>query len=206
LPAALKKLLKQRVSCRRFSSEPLALAHLGALLHAGYGVIGRAVVNGRKFDHRPVPSAGALYPMHIFVLVRAVAGADMGTYRYDPAARRLTPVGARPADATIAAIFLDQPYVSTASAIIVAAAELGRPLERYADRGYRYVLFEAGHVAQNIAVCAAATGVGNLQIGGFLDDHLTTVLRIDGRTTVPLYAAAVGYPGSEDPAVVRCTE
>ncbi len=153
-----------------------------------------------------MPSAGACYPLHIFVLVRTVAGADRGTYRYEPDGHQLIPVGVRPGDTTTAMLFLDQPYVSTASAIIVIAAELGKTLERYADRGYRYVLFEAGHVAQNIALCAAATGVGTLQIGGFLDGHLAAVLQIDGAAVVPLYAAAVGYPGSEDAAVVRCIE
>ena len=206
LTPPLSKMLDLRASCRRFSPEPLAIAHLGALLHAGYGVIGKADVNDLEFDHRPVPSAGALYPLHIFVLVRAVAGAKLGTYHYDPSTHQLTPVGARPDDATIATMFLAQPYVATASAIIVMAAEMGKTLERYADRGYRYVLFEAGHVAQNIALCAAGTGVGNLELGGFLDGQLASVLQIDDAAVVPLYAAAVGYPGREDPAATRAAE
>lgn len=206
LPPSLRKMLDLRVSCRRFSPEPLAIAHLGALLHAGYGVLGKAAANGVEFDHRPVPSAGACYPLHIFVLVRTVAGADRGAYRYDPDAHRLTPMGARPDDATTAILFLDQPYVASASAIIVMAAEMGKTLERYADRGYRYVLFEAGHVGQNIALCAAATGLGNLEIGGFLDGQLAAVLQIGGPVVVPLYAAAVGYPGSEDPWETRSVE
>lgn len=205
LPSPLSKMIDLRFSCRRFAQEPLAIAHLGALLHAGYGVIGKAVVNGVEFNRRPVPSAGARYPLHLFVLARAVAGADLGTYCYDPVSSRLDPVGARPDDTAIAKIFLDQPYVATASAIIVMAAEMGRTLERYQDRGYRYTLFEAGHVAQNIALCAAAIGVGNLEIGGFLDEDLGAVLQIDNRIDA-VYAAAVGYPGSNDPGIARTVE
>lgn len=206
LPPSLSKMFDQRVSCRKFSPKPLAAEDLGALLHSGYGVVGKAVLNELEFDHRPVPSAGASYSMQIFVLVRSVAGAKVGTYRYDPPTRRLAPVGARPDDAVIAEMFLGQRYVATASAIIVIASELGKILPRYGNRGYRYALFEAGHVAQNIALCAAATGVGNLQTGGFLDSHLVSLLQIDPAAVVPLYAAAVGYPASQDPAVVRSPE
>jgi SagB-type dehydrogenase family enzyme len=206
LPPSLAKMFSKRVSCRKFSVKHLTADDLGAMLHSGYGVLGKAVVNDVEFDHRPVPSAGATYSMQIFVLVRSVAGAEAGTYRYDPPTRRLNPVGARPDDAVIAEIFLGQRYVASASAIIVIASELGKALQRYGDRGYRYALFEAGHVAQNIALCAAATGVGNLQTGGFLDSHLASLLQIDPAAVVPLYAAAVGYPASEDPIVVRSLE
>jgi SagB-type dehydrogenase family enzyme len=206
VPESLDKAIRARASCRRFCPDPLAISDLAALLHSSYGVVGTATVNGFDFDHRPVPSAGARYPLHLFVLARSVDGLGAGAYRFDPSNRTLNPTGLRPDDPAIATVFMGQSYVATASAIIVIAADVGKTLERYADRGYRYVLFEAGHVAQNIALCAAMSGVGTLEIGGFLDEDLAVVLGLDGPWTVALYAAAVGYLASDDPAVTRSVE
>lgn len=203
VPESLAGALGRRASCRRFCPDPLAMSDLAALLHTGYGVFGRASVSGFDFDQRPVPSAGARYPLHLFVLARSVEGLGAGAYHYDPSHRTLNLTGLRPDDAAVASLFLGQSYVATASAIIVIAADVEKTLERYADRGYRYVLFEAGHVAQNIALCAALTGVGNLEIGGFLDEDLAVVLGLDGAWTVALYAAAVGYQATDDPAMTR---
>jgi SagB-type dehydrogenase family enzyme len=172
------------------------------MLHTGYGVLGDARAGGTMFKHRPVPSAGARYPLDLYVLARSLEGTDPGAYRYEAERGELVPVGSRPDDGAIAEIFIDQPYVASASAILMITAQLALTFERYGDRGYRYVLFEAGHVAQNIALCAAASGIGNLEIGGFLDDRVSELLGLSN-SDVPLYGAAVGYPQSSDPAVTR---
>jgi SagB-type dehydrogenase family enzyme len=203
LPESLGAAFDRRASCRRFCPDPLAIGDLAAILDAAYGIVGRANVNGLDFDHRPVPSAGARYPLHLHVLARGVEALPAGAYRYDPSDRTLGPTGPRPDDAAMATLFLGQTYVATANAIIVTVADVGETIDRYADRGYRYVLFEAGHVAQNIALCAASLGVGTLEIGGFLDEALAVALDLDGAWRVALYAAAVGYPASDDPAIMR---
>jgi SagB-type dehydrogenase family enzyme len=199
---SFEQLLARRVSCRRFSTRPLSLADLVGMLHAGYGVLGDALAGQTTFKHRPVPSAGARYPLSLYVLARSLDGADRGVYRYEAERCELVAVGSRPDDGAIAEIFIDQPYVASASAILMITAQLALTLERYGARGYRYVLFEAGHVSQNIALCAAASGIGNLEIGGFLDDRISGLLGLS-HSEVPLYGAAVGYPESSDPAVTR---
>ena len=179
------------------------MTDLAALLDAAYGELGVAETNGHQFVHRPVPSAGARYPLHLFVLVRDVDDVEQGVYRYDVSTRTLHPTGPRPGDQALAQIFLDQPYVAGVPAIVMLAGHLALTLERYASRGYRYVLFEAGHVAQNIVLSAAALGLGSLTIGGFYDAALARILAIDGTTFPPLYGVALGHLGSEDPAIAR---
>ena len=186
LPDVLIGMLQRRFSCRSFASTPLEAERLGDLLHAGYGVLesreradGDAPLAARA-PQRMVPSAGACYPLHLYVLARSVAGVDPGAYYYDPRAHGLIQVGSRPHDRAIAEVFLQQPYVASAAAILVMTAELEATASRYADRGYRYVLLEAGHVAQNIALCAAAEGIGNLDLGGFLDGPLAQALQLQG--------------------------
>lgn len=194
-PQTLKDILVARESCRRFSEGPLSTEHLAALLHCGYGIIGQAVMGDLEFPHRPVPSAGAAYPLHLYALCRSVEGIDQRIFYYEPDSV-LRPVNARPSDNAISRLFLDQVYVGAAAAIIVIAAEWDKTMRRYLDRGYRYVMFEVGHVAQNIALCAAALHLGCLSTGGFEDLELAAMLGIPGQQIGPVYALAVG-PKSE---------
>ena len=65
---------------------------------------------------------------------------------------------------------------------------------KYGERGYRFLLFEAGHIMQNLLLVASALGVSALPIGGFVDAELDSALGIDGLDEVSLYLAAVGPP------------
>mgnify|MGYP000559029437 CR=1 FL=1 len=55
------------------------------------------------------------------------------------------------------------------AAIIFITAIVERSMWKYEDRGYRYILLEAGHVAQNLNLCATAMNLGSLNLGGFFD-------------------------------------
>ena len=195
--------LASRISCRSFGDHPVGTRELGAILHSAYGELGPATTNGIDFIHRPVPSAGARYPLKLFVLAKHVAELQTGVYGYDIESASLTMVGERPDDDVIASIFLDQPYVCNAPAIIVIAGHLALTLEKYGSRGYRYVLFEAGHLGQNITLGAVGLGMSSLPIGGFLDGELATVIGEDPRVCPPLYGFALGYPSSSDPTIAR---
>ena len=206
IPEALRELIGRRASCRRFSEEPLRLEHLTVLLEASYGIAGSASVDSAAFSHRPVPSAGACYPLHLYVIARAVVGVEPGVYIYEPAARCIWYVGPRPPDDHVTTVFFNQTYVGHAAVVAVIAANYERTMQRYGDRGYRYVLFEAGHVAQNVALCAAAMGIGNLNIGGFQDAELAHMMQVTGRGVFPLYGIALGYPSVDDIATARIAE
>ena len=74
---------------------------------------------------------------------------------------------------------------------------------KYADRGYRYILFEAGHCAQNINLLSLALNLGTLNLGGFFDSTLSDLLKLDEDEEVPLYCIALGYPKNESKAMNR---
>ena len=61
---------------------------------------------------------------------------------------------------------------AAAGVLAVVTARLDATLVRYGDRGYRYVLLEAGHVGQNLDLASSALGLGALDLGGFLDRML----------------------------------
>ena len=93
---------------------------------------------------------------------------------------------------------MGQPWVSAAAVVMIISAVTVRSLSKYGDRGYRYLLFEAGHVSQNIDLVATALGLGAINLGGFYDDELAALLRLQPEFEVPLYATALGVPASTE--------
>jgi SagB-type dehydrogenase family enzyme len=201
LDCPLEEAIAGRASCRRFAAEPLLLADVSTLLHAAYGVRGEVVVGGFGFQARPVPSAGAVYPLDLHVVALSVAGIAPGIYRYLAAPHALEGAPARLSREFLSGLFLGQHHAAAAGALAVVTARLDATLARYGDRGYRYVLLEAGHVGQNLDLASSALGLGALDLGGFLDRMLGEMLRLIDE--VPLYGIALGHPETEDGDDVR---
>jgi SagB-type dehydrogenase family enzyme len=194
----LSETLARRHSCRQFSDEPISLEQLGVLLRTGYGVLGESDGFG-GFLERPVPSGGALYPLELYVLAQNVAPPQGGVLHYLPLTHSVEILHTDKLPRLLTAeLFLGQPYLASASAIIVIAAVVERSLWKYEDRGYRYILLEAGHVAQNVILCATGLGLGALPLGGFFDDDLSALLRLDRDREIAIYGVAVGVPSSND--------
>ncbi len=189
--------LDARVSCRRFRPDPLPLDALSTLLHGAYGIQHR---DGGPLLDRPVPSGGGLYPLELTLLVRSVEGLTPGVYHYVPAAGGVELMRSVDLPSTfVTYLFMGQPWVAEASVICVISLAGERSLTKYGDRGYRYALFEAGHVMQSLNLAAAALGLGCVNLGGFYDDELAALAGIEPDREVPLYCSAVGIPDA-DPA------
>lgn len=202
LSAGLDDALARRASCRRFSGEPITLDSISTLLGAGYGCGPTVNFDGVEFASRPVPSAGAKYPLQLHLIARAVNGLTPGSYRYLPEHHAIALSGPGATFLALADIFLGQPYLIPAAAVVVLAGSFETTASRYGDRAYRYILFEAGHVAQNLSLAAASIGIGSLNLGGFLDDALATLLRLEAGVA-PLYGLALGPPASLDRDLLR---
>jgi SagB-type dehydrogenase family enzyme len=203
---SLAAAIARRVSCRRFTDAPLSLAELGTLCRLGYGVISRSGPF-EQYPDRPVPSGGGLYPLELSVLVRAVSGLCPGVHHFVPAADGLEEIRSIPLPTPLLThLFMGQPWAADAAAIIVLSAVTARSLGKYGDRGYRYLLFEAGHIMQNVDLVATALGLGAVNLGGFFDEELAALLAIDDEQEIPLYATAVGVPASTDRLTLRAVD
>ena len=203
LPAAalpevsLRETLQQRASCRSFGPQPLELGSVGTLLHTGYGIVRSGEFDSGADPRRTTPSAGGLYPLEVYLLSWRVRELAPGVFHYHPVDHALEWIEAAPvATSRLPPLFLGQPYLHRAAALIVVSAIPRRSLWKYGDRGYRYALMEAGHVAQAIGLGAAALGVGCLCLGGFRDAELSDMLALDIEREIPLYAIAVGTPSA----------
>jgi SagB-type dehydrogenase family enzyme len=192
----LDEVLAARVSCRAFDTETaVTLAEVATLLHYAYGVLGRTEGSGMSMLDRPAPSAGGLYPLEISVVAHRVAGLPPGVHHYVPVADGLELM--RDGDLPrgfLTYLFMGQRWVADAALVIVISAVTGRSLAKYRDRGYRNLLLEAGHVTQNLDLTAAALGLGAVNLGGFYDDELAGLIRVDPEVEIPLYATALGVP------------
>ena len=193
----LRTLIARRSSCRAFSGAAIALSEFGALLDAGYGVMAphRSDPGGGPAAFaRSVPSAGALYPLELFVVCDLVDGTAPGVYHYQPRDHVLERAGA--ADLSIAELapdLMQQTQIQSAAALILLTAVLRQTMQKYGPRGYRYVLLEAGHAAQNICLRAAELELTSLCVGGFTDHRLNRHLALRG-SHVALYGIAIGHP------------
>lgn len=193
-PSPLAMPLAEAIRTRRtqiaFGSEPLALGDLSALLRAGYGVSPRPSAVGER-SFRTVPSAGALYPLELYVHAGAVAGLEPGLYHFRAKNAQLQRLRTlHPPQ--LAAAFVQSDVVETAAAVLVVTAAFLRTTFKYGERGYRFALIEAGHVAQNVDLAAAALSLPAANLGGFFDRELEALLELDGVESSVLYAIAVG--------------
>jgi SagB-type dehydrogenase family enzyme len=190
----LAEVLLNRVSCRRFGGPPLELGELSNLLHGTYGVSGRVRLGEMELMERPVPSGGARYPLEVYLLVRRVKGLARGVHHYAPRGHCLEQLRGPLSWASVIRLFMDQEYLAEADLIVVFTAVVQRTLARYSERGFRLVLMECGHLAQNLNLLGTAMHLGSLDLGGFYDEHLAGLLGLDPDVEIPLYGVALGRP------------
>jgi SagB-type dehydrogenase family enzyme len=175
-PACLRQILRARRSVRSFASRPLSREDLLSLLWAAQGITDRTAA-GRGL--RAAPSAGARYPLELYVVVERVEGLEPGLYRYRPAENAIEPVGpAGHLSEGLAEAALGQGSVARAPATVVVAAELRRTAARYGSRAERYVLMEVGHASQNLLLMATALGLGACPIGAFEASEVQSLLEL----------------------------
>lgn len=195
---SLADVVQRRESLRTFADDPLALEQLAAVLHTGYGVTHATRLPGNRRGQplRAVPSGGALYPLELYVLAQRVDGLGERLYHYDPWRHGLEslPVGA---DHAVGDLTAYPELLEPAAALIVVTAMFWRTRFKYALRGYRFALLEAGHVGQNIALAAAALEIAALPVGGVYDRRLEEVLGVDGVNESVVYVFALGRPGGD---------
>lgn len=182
--------LKYRVSNREFQIDSVSFQSLSRILYAAQGESQRDGWRGRH-----TPSAGALYPMELYVVVQRVEGIDRGVYRYLPKSNSLKLI--REGD------FMNDLYKcgygdptsirDSAFSVVLTYVE-DRLKDKYQSRASRYALIESGAVAQNIYLQSAIEELGVVFIGA-VDDALVSSF-LDEREFVitPVSIMPVGVP------------
>jgi SagB-type dehydrogenase family enzyme len=188
LRADLSEALRARQSTRRFAPDSLAFSDLSRLVRKSGGLT--ETRNG--VTHRTVPSAGALYPVEIYVVARRVERLASGIYHFRPRDSLLELVQAGDFGPDLFRAANEQPAARDPAAALILSARFDRSTHKYADRGYRYTYMEAGAACQNVYLLAAALGLGTVAIGAFNDEAANELLGLDGRAEAVLLMMPVG--------------
>jgi len=185
----LETAITRRRSIRNFTPELITLSQLSQILWATQGVI----ANSGGF--RTAPSAGATYPLDLFMVCGAnsVDPIKAGVYRYIVDSHSLIRHLEGDVRRELARAALGQDCIYEAPVDIVICAEYERTTIRYGTRGEKYVHMEVGHTAQNLYLQATALGLGTVVIGAFHDEQVREVLKLEKRCK-PLYIMPVGKP------------
>jgi len=177
----LVRALAQRHSVRSFTAEALTLQEISQLCWAAQGV------NRPERGFRTAPSAGALYPLELYL-----ATPD-GLFRYVPSGHELVVLSQRDVRPELAEAALRQSCVEDGVCVFVLTAVYARTSRKYGERAERYVHIEAGHAAQNLLLQAEALGLGAVPIGAFYDDRVQAALGAPD-DQAPLLIIPAGHP------------
>jgi SagB-type dehydrogenase family enzyme len=181
---SIEQALRERGSIRGYAGLPLSLSELSQVPWAAQG-------SSRHTGRRTAPSAGALYPLELYVVAGNVTGLPPGVYLYRTGSHELQRIASGDRRVELGMAARGQPAVSGAAADLVFAAVYERTTVKYGERGNRYVHMEAGHAAQNVYLQAESLGLGTVAIGAFDDEGVKKAAELTIREQ-PLYIMPIG--------------
>lgn len=185
---SFEEVVKNRRSIRNFSPRSVSLQHISQILWAAQGT---TVEDG---SGRACPSAGALYPVEMYVEVREVKELERGIYHYDVFQHSLEPVRRGDYSQNLTEACLTQLFVGQAPVVFIIGVEYSRVTWKYGERGVRYVNVEVGHCGQNICLQATALGLASVPVGAFWDRQVQEAMCMP-QDIEPVYVIPVGYSG-----------
>ena len=190
---SVEEALVNRRSIREFKSDALTLDQVSQILWAAYGIneprSNPAFLRGGL---RTAPSAGALYPLDIYLVCGNVEGLQAGIYKYIAEVHGLELVSEGDVRKDLAKAALDQDFLEVAPISIVYVAIFNRTTQKYGKRGReRYVCMDIGHSAQNVYLQTYTLNLGTCAIGAFTDKMVSMVMLLTDREE-PLYIMPIG--------------
>jgi len=192
---SIEETLLNRRSVREFKKDPLTLQHVSQLLWAAYGITKE--MNSPSFlrgGFKTAPSAGALYPLEIYLVVGNVNGLSKGIYKYLPEGHQLMTTYDKDVRKELSEAALKQEFITQAPVSLVYSAVFERTTKKYGKRGReRYVCMDMGHSAENVCLQAVALGLGTCAVGAFDDKMVKNVIMMNDEEE-PLYILPVGIP------------
>ena len=183
-PLTLEQTLAKRRSIRQFTNQRLTSLQIGQLAWAAQGI------TNRQRGYRTAPSAGAIYPMKLYFAT------DQGLSVYNPEEHVLEEIANQDIRSKLSAAALRQRAVAAAACDIIIAGSESKLARKYGNKARRYMLLEAGHIAQNIQLQAVGLQLGSVTIGAFDIRGISRICRLPADLE-PLYIISVGYPARQ---------
>jgi len=189
-------------------SGPIETAALTRILFCADGLTRQKRVGADDYHFRAAASAGALYPIELYVAANEVEGLETGLYHFSPADLRMA--GLRRGDwrGYLADAAAKRPSILRARAVIAMSAIYWRSEWKYRARAYRYCYWDAGTILANLLAAAAAEEISAEVITAFEDPALEALLGIDGEREGMIALVALGHidqPATSTPTVEPLT-
>jgi len=176
---SLEECIYERESVRSYKEKVIEIEEISQILWA---------TQGKKGSKRTVPSAGATYPLEIYVTIK-----NKGYFYYNYSKHVLEYITDKDLSNKLVEASWNQHFIAEAYLNVIICAIFERTIERYGQRGVRYVYIEVGHCAQNVHLEAVALGLCSVPIGAFEDDKVKEVLKLK-KQIEPLYIIPIGHP------------
>jgi SagB-type dehydrogenase family enzyme len=193
---AMVSAIEQRSTHYDWDDTRLTREQLSALLELSCGLNASEAFDPqlRVRPRRNCPSGGAMHPLEVFVSVRNVDGMAPGLYHFNPHRCSLNRLREGDQSVEISQAFVQNQIIQGAACVWMITAIFERTVFKYGNRGYRFALLEAGHMAQISNSLATSLGVHCHNIGGFFDHEIDQYLGIDGLNHSTVYCLAFGMP------------
>jgi len=155
---------------------------------------------GGRILFRTYASAGALYPVELYLACGGIPGIDAGLYHFDPLGFSLTRLRKEDPRPALVRAAGGEPALSTARLILILTGMPWRTAWKYAERGYRHLFWDAGMILANLITTASATDLPAAVILGFDDDEVEELLGLDARREFPLCLVKLDTGDPVEPA------
>lgn len=184
----LEEMIAKRKTERVFSAEPLSFENLSNILVNSAG-INRERGNPNN-SRRAYPSAGALYPVELYVFADHVERLDRGLYHYNVKHDLLEQLFLGNTEE-----MLDKVTAQSLrpAATLVLTAVISRSEGKYGPNAYKMAAMECGHIGQNLSLLCVKYNLACCPIGGFDNENMVKILDTS-EDELPLYAFFVGNP------------
>ena len=155
----------------------LDLAQLSRLLHLSAGVVRTVERPYATWLFRAAGSAGARFPMELYVVVPEGRGLPAGVHWYHPQDHALLQVGPPPRGGSPAIVVTGIPW---------------RTGWRYRERGYRHVYWDSGTMLSQLLAAADSAGLTASLYSRFPDRAVTALVGADGVHEWPVAVVSLG--------------
>ena len=183
-------MIKARRSSRDFHHGAVLNKHeLSILLKYSCGT--KEIRAGKT--RRAQPSGGGQFPIEVYpIIFRSGADLETGLYHYNVKEHNLDTLWTREFSGDQIDELFSYTWVKNAAAVIIMTGVFQRNQSKYGERGYRMILQESGHIAQNMYLISTALNLKCCSLIGTKDQALEELIDIDGITESVVYAFAVG--------------
>lgn len=181
---SIEEAILKRRSIREYKREPLSLKEISQLLWAAQGITDSS-------GKRSAPSAGALYPLKVYV-IGEIENLSPAIYQYHPFHHSLIKILDKDLRKEITEAAYGQEWVEKAPVLFLFTGNYEIVAQKYGrEKASRFTHMEVGHAAQNLYLQTVSLNLGTVAVGGFDVEKIKKILALP-QEEEPLYIMPVG--------------